>query len=138
MGGGSLHDELKQLVQEMELKNVVFTGRVDNSLIYSLLDQADIMVSAPTVDNMPVSLLEAMNAGLLVISSKVGGVPYIIRDLENGLLFPSNDHEALAQKMLWALDNQERSLEIVEAAHTEVIKYNWKSIRSDIFTIYSE
>lgn len=138
VGGGSLHDELIQQVQEMGLKNVVFTGRVDNSLIYSLLDQADIMVSAPTVDNMPVSLLEAMNAGLLVISSKVGGVPYIIRDLENGLLFPSNDHEALAQKMLWALDNQKRSLEIVEAAHTEVIKYNWKSIRSAIFTIYSE
>ena len=138
VGGGSLHNEFKQQVQGMGLKSVIFTGRVDNSRIYSLLDQADIMVSAPTVDNMPVSLLEAMNAGLLVISSKVGGVPYMIKDLGNGLLFPSNDHVALAQKMLWALDNQERSLAIVDAAHNEVLKYNWKSIRSKILSIYSE
>ncbi len=138
VGDGSLHDELKQQVQEMDLNNVVFTGRVNNTLIYRLLNQADIMVSAPTVDNMPVSLLEAMNAGLLVISSKVGGVPYMIRDLETGLLFPSNDYEGLAQRMIWALDNQERSLAIVDSAHSEVIKYNWKSIRSKLLSIYSE
>ena len=138
VGDGSLHNELMQQVQEMGLKNVSFTGRVANNLIYSHLDQADIMVSAPTIDNMPVSLLEAMNAGLLVISSTVGGVPYMVRDMETGLLFPSDDHEALAQRMLWALDNQERSMTIVDSAHTEVTKYNWKSIRSKILSIYSE
>ena len=138
VGDGSLHDELQQQVLEMGLKNVFFTGRVDNSRIYRLLDQADIMVSAPTIDNMPVSLLEAMNAGLLVISSNVGGVPYMVRDMETGLLFPSDDHVALAQRMLWALDNQERSMTIIDSAHTEVIKYNWKSIRSKIISIYSE
>lgn len=138
VGDGSLHDELQQQVREMGLKNVFFTGRVDNSRIYRLLDQADIMVSAPTIDNMPVSLLEAMNAGLLVISSHVGGVPYMVRDMETGLLFPSDDHVALAQRMLWALDNQNRSLAIVDSAHTEVMKYNWKSIRSILLSIYSE
>lgn len=138
VGSGSLHNELKQQALELGLNNVIFTGRVDNSHIYSLLDQADIMVSTPTVDNMPVSLLEAMNAGLLVISSNVGGVSYIIRDLENGLLFPSNDHVALAQRMLWALENQERSLTIADSGHTEVTKYNWKSVRSKLLSLYSE
>ena len=138
VGDGSLHAYLKQLVSEMRLNNVAFTGRVDNSFIYDYLNQADIMVSSPTVDNMPVSLLEAMNAGLLVISSNVGGVPYIVRDSENGLLFKTDDEVALAQKMLWALDNQKDALTIVDAAHKDVMNYNWMSIRTKLLSAYSE
>lgn len=138
VGDGSLHTDLMQQSLDMGLNNVVFTGRVDNSHIYDYLDQADIMVSSPTVDNMPVSLLEAMNAGLLVISSNVGGVPYIIKDFENGLLFQTDNEVALVQKMLWAIDNQKDALSIIDSAHKEVINYNWMSIRSKILSVYSE
>ena len=80
LGRGSQREELEIYVQEHRLSGVTFVGQVPNKQIYDYLAKADIMLSAPKIDNMPVSLLEAMNAGLLVISSRVGGVPYMINE----------------------------------------------------------
>ena len=80
LGQGSQREELEAYVQEHQLTGVTFVGQVPNQQIYDYLAKADIMLSAPKIDNMPVSLLEAMNAGLLVISSRVGGVPYMINE----------------------------------------------------------
>ena len=136
VGDGSLHDTLVSQASSMGLDNVRFTGRVHNREIYDYLDKTDIMLSSPTVDNMPVSLLEAMNAGLLVISSNVGGVPYMIENGQTGLLFPSNDDSALAQCMLLSLENIQDTLRIMEAAHNEVKKYSWESVREPLLSLY--
>ena len=136
VGDGSLHETLISQASGMGLDNVRFTGRVNNSEIYNYLNNSDILLSSPTVDNMPVSILEAMNAGLLVISSKVGGVPYMIENEKNGLLFPSNDNCALAKCMLHALENIQDTLRIMEAAHNEVKKYSWESVREPLLSLY--
>lgn len=138
VGDGSLHNELVSEASIMGLKNVRFTGRVDNSIIYKYLNEADIMLSSPTVDNMPVSLLEAMNAGLFVISSDVGGVPYMIENERTGFLFPSNCDSVLATYMIQALERQQESLCMIEAAHNEVKKYSWAKVRELILSLYQE
>jgi len=136
VGGGSQHEALVNMVKEMGLTNVTFTGRVDNTEIYTHLDQADIFLSTPTVDNMPVSVLEAMNAGLLVISSRVGGVPYMIKNGANGLLFDSNDSDKLAELMLWSVENQTIAKAIIQQGHIEVKKYRWESIKDKLYDTY--
>ena len=136
VGDGTLHNALVSQAAGMGLDNVRFTGRVDNSEIYDYLDKTDIMLSSPTVDNMPVSLLEAMNAGLLVISSNVGGVPYMIENGRTGFLFPSNDDSALAERMLHAMENTQDTLCIMEAAHNEVKKYSWANVREPLLSLY--
>lgn len=136
VGEGSQHAVLIQMVKDMGLQNVTFTGKVDNQDIYHHLDQADILLSSPTVDNMPVSLLEAMNAGLLVISSNVGGVPYMIKNGNNGLLFDNNNHDELAQKMLWAIENQAIAMTFIQQAHQAVSSYRWENIKDKLYTTY--
>lgn len=136
VGGGSEHENLVRMAEELGLQNVTFTGRVANEDIYTYLDRADIMLSAPTVDNMPVSVLEAMNAGLLVISSKVGGVPYMVKNNSTGLLFDSDDSDALAGKMLWAVDNQTISRTITLQAHKAVSRYRWENIKEQLYETY--
>lgn len=136
VGDGSQHAALIQMVKEMGLRNVTFTGRVDNQEIYHYLNLSDIFLSAPKVDNMPVSVLEAMNAGLLVISSRVGGVPYMVDDGNTGLLFESDNHEELAQKMLWAINNQTFANAIIQQAHKEVTRYQWESVKKQLYTAY--
>lgn len=136
VGDGSQHAALEKLTKEMGLTNVTFTGRVDNNEIYQLLDKADILLSAPTVDNMPVSLLEAMNAGLLVISSRVGGVAYMIEDGTTGLLFESDNHHELAQKMLGVFKNQTSAKTIIQQAHQAVSAYSWMHIKDKLYSIY--
>lgn len=137
LGSGPLLEELQQYVRDNNLKHVTFVGQVPNEEMNRYLAEHDIFLSAPRVDNMPVSVLEAMNAGVLVISSKVGGVPYIINDGCTGLLFEYDDDKKLAQQMLWATGNQEESLKMIEAARKEVKKYSWNHIREILLPLYS-
>ena len=136
VGNGSQHEALITIAKEMGLKNVSFTGRVYNKEIYQYLDKADIMLSSPKVDNMPVSLLEAMNAGLLVISSNVGGVPYMIEDNKTGYLFPSDDSNTLARLMIQAVQQSSESTAIIRNAHRAVNAYRWENIKDKLYHTY--
>ena len=136
VGDGSQHEALMRLSEEMNLRGVLFTGHVENNKIFDYLAKADIFLSAPRIDNFPVSVLEAMNAGLLVISSNVGGVPYLIEDGKTGYLFASNDEKALAERMLQAVTNQKESTQIISNAKKEVSKYSWSVVGDIIKRLY--
>ena len=136
LGQGSMRAELETYVQEHNLTGVRFIGQVPNDKIYDYFANASIMLSAPKIDNMPVSILEAMNAGLLVISSRVGGVPYMIEDGKTGLLFESENSNDLAHKMLWALEHPQEINTMINAAQKEVQKYSWNNVRLQLFKIY--
>lgn len=137
VGDGPSRDSLEQFVRSESIQDVTFVGRVDNARIYEYLNQSDIMLSAPRIDNMPVSVLEGFNAGLLVISSNVGGVPYMIEDEVNGLLFESNDYMALSEKMMWALSHQDESHNMIDNAKEAVKFYSWECVREKIFELYN-
>jgi len=136
VGGGSLRKSLEEFVIENHINDVTFVGRVENSEIFGYLDQADVMLSAPKVDNMPVSILEAFCAGLLVISSKVGGVPYMITDGVNGMLFESDKADELAEKMIAAIANQEKSKQIISNARDGIENYSWVNVRIKLLPLY--
>ena len=138
-----LEEYVKSRVKSGELRegSVRFIGQVLNEKIYDYLRANDIMLSAPKIDNMPVSLLEAMNAGLLVISSNVGGVPYMITHQKTGLLFDEKELEnervsELEKQMEWALGHQVESVKMIENAHNEVKKYSWTNIRKELLPMY--
>ena len=136
VGDGSLHQQLMRQAKCLGLSHVTFTGIVDNKEIYHYLDRCDVMLSAPMADNMPVSLLEAMNAGLLVIASRVGGVPYLIDEDKTGLLFESDNDEELAAKMLWSVSNPNKVKEILIQANQKVCDYRWENVRNKILSVY--
>lgn len=136
LGQGSMREQLEQYVIENHLTGVRFLGQVSNSQIYEYLNNADILLSAAKADNMPVSLLEAMNANLLVIASRVGGVPYMINEGKNGLLFESSNSQDLAAKMLWALAHPKEIEEIRISAQVEAKKYTWDNVKEKILKLY--
>ena len=136
VGDGSQHEALVRQAEEMQLRNVTFTGRVPNEEIYTHLDGADVLLSAPRVDNMPVSLLEAMAAGLLIISSNVGGVPYMVEDGRTGLLFADDNSDQLAEQMLYAVSHPQRSLTIIKQAYGSLAAYRWENIKDKLYTAY--
>lgn len=136
VGDGTQHERLVQQAEAMGLQHLVFAGRVDNTEIYQYLDRADVMLSAPKMDNMPVSLIEAMNAGLLVISSRVGGVPYMIEDGKKGLLFESDNDSELAEKMLWAIRHQDDARSMIASARESVKQYQWDNVKDQLYSVY--
>lgn len=139
LGQGPLRDELELWVQEHDLsQNVTFVGQVPNTEIPSYLSRSDIMLSAPHIDNMPVSVLEAMNAGVLVISSRVGGVPYIMEEDRTGLFFADDNSDELAEKMIWAITHHQEVQQIINAAQIEAQKYKWENIRTKLYKVYAK
>ena len=137
-GDGPLRRELESWVSLNKVDDVTFMGQVENSDMNEHYKESDIMLSAPHIDNMPVSVLESMNAGVLVISSRVGGVPYLIKEGENGLLFDDNNATDLADKMLWAVEHPDESERMIRNAYEDVKKYNWSEIREQLLPLYEQ
>jgi glycosyltransferase involved in cell wall biosynthesis len=137
IGEGSLKKPLMNYVNEKSIKNVYFEGYVSNNIIFEYMAKADIMINAPITDNMPVSLLEAFSSGVLVISSNVGGIPYMIEHQKNGLLFESGSINDLVEKIDYALENQYLSKQIVLNALNDMEKYRWENVKSSILELYS-
>jgi L-malate glycosyltransferase len=118
-GDGPLRGDLVRLAHELSLRNAEFIGRVPPERMPALLDAADVYLNAPDIDNMPGSILEAFAAGLPVVTTDAGGIPYIVRHEETGLMVPRGDHAALAAAALRVVGDPALAGRLAVRAHEE-------------------
>lgn len=137
-GYGIEEAKLKNLAKSLNLQNVEFTGRISNEKMPEIYDRADIYLNASLVDNMPLSFIEAFSCGLPIISSNTGGIPYIIREGETGFLVAKNDWQALAEKSLQLLTNNDLAQKVIFNARREVKNYQIDKVMNDWKKFYSE
>lgn len=138
-GSGPELAALQALGQTLHLgDSVTFTGRIENQNMPQLYRSADIMLNPSLVDNMPISILEALACGIPVISTDVGGVPYLVRHEKTALLVPARDPVAMANAILSLLHNPQQALNLREAGIDLVTQYTWASVRQRLFDVYSE
>ena len=90
------------------------------------------------VDNMPNSVLEAMASGIPVVSTNVGGVPFIVNDQQTALLVPARSPEAMAEAILRMMDDADLSEKLVNNALAEVNKYTWQRVWPLLADIYGK
>ncbi len=115
-GLGPEEEKLKQMLRDLSLGDTItFHGFVDDLL--PALRRADFLVMPSRSEGMPVTVLEAWSQRLGPIATSVGGVPEIVTDNVNGLLVPSEDVEALAGKIVWALANLQEMREYGSAGY---------------------
>lgn len=85
VGDGVLRDELEMFVKQLDAdKYITFYGLCDD--VYSLLKSADVFILPSKYEGIPMSIIEAMGSALPIVASKVGGIPDMINDGEDGLL----------------------------------------------------
>lgn len=95
-GNGDL-EKVQQLTNDLGLSATVeLPGWVGPAKKAELLNRADVLVLPSYFEGLPMAILEAMASGLPVVSSRVGGIPEVLQDSVNGLLFSPGDVKALS------------------------------------------
>jgi len=132
-------ENLKQKAKEMDLeKDVVFTGKLSKEEWIALSKDYDIFINTTNVDNTPVSVMEAMALGLVVVSTNVGGLPYLIEDKKDGILVDRNDAVMMSNKIKEILTEQNIAKELTQNARTKVESFDWSIVRKKWLKILGE
>jgi glycosyltransferase involved in cell wall biosynthesis len=136
-GTGPEEQHLRALVRKLGLEGrVSFPGRLDRGAVAAAYAEADVLLNPSRVDNMPNSLLEAMACGVPVVSTDVGGVPFIIEHARTGLLVPPGDAHAMARQILEVLRDTALARRLSGAARESVEAFTWPRVRARWLAVY--
>ncbi|WP_246247060.1 glycosyltransferase family 4 protein [Candidatus Methylobacter favarea] len=130
-GSGPQKEKLQYLVTKEKLENnIIFTGRLTPEEMAKLYQNANIMLNPTTVDNMPNSILEALASGVAVVTTDVGGIPYIVKNNNTALFAEANNPELMAKQINRLLNEPELYQELVNNGLQDVQQYAWTEIRA--------
>jgi len=129
-GYGSQDHALRRLAASLGISGAVrFAGRVEPALMPALADEADIFVNSSLVDNQPISVLEALAAGLPVVSTPTGAIGEMLGDGDTGILVPERDPAAMAGAIAALLDDPARAIGMARRARQAIAVYTWPRVR---------
>jgi colanic acid/amylovoran biosynthesis glycosyltransferase len=144
VGDGPLRDPLRAIVRDLGLEGVVeFLGGKSRSEVQQLIRDADVLL-APSVcasdgdeEGIPVILMEAMAAGLPVVSTRHAGIPELVADGQTGLLADEKDPEGLAEHVLFLADRVAERRELARAGRRFVEQHHdGKALNAALLAIY--
>lgn len=118
-GAGAQQASLEAALAEARIDNVRLTGFEENPRRF--LADLHLYLQPSRSEGLCIAAHEAMQAGLPVLASAVGELPYSVRDGETGLVVPPDDPEALAQALVWLLCNPDRLADMGSAARARVL-----------------
>ena len=124
----------EEYAQKLQLE-VHFTRKLTKEEWISQSLHYNIFINTTNYDNTPVSVIEAMALGLPVVSTNVGGMPYLIVSGVDGLLVPPNDAEMMAKAILEINSNKELAQKIALNAREKVELFDWSVVKERWKTI---
>jgi glycosyltransferase involved in cell wall biosynthesis len=135
-GTGTQEARLRNLVRELNLSNVHFLGYVPHDRLPEVYDKCDILLNGSRVDNFPGSLLEASAAGLVIVSTDAGGIPFIYQNEKTALLVPVGDSQRLASGALRVLRDQALAQRLASSGLEICRQCDWIHVRESLFAGY--
>ena len=119
----------RQRAQELGVDDAVnFIGFLELEDKQREFARNDIFLNTNRVDNTPVSVIEAAAFGIPIVATKVGGVGYMLRDGETGLLVPTEDAEAMSQAVFRLLDEPRLAKRLSKNARALADTYDWSVV----------
>lgn len=139
VGEGPEEANLRELAQKLNLQSCIdFIGKIPIENVPCYLAASDVFVLPSLSEGMPNVVLEAMAAGLPIVATKVGGLPEIIKNGENGFLVEPKNAEQISEKVsLILMDSRLR--ETLSRNNRENSKnFNWDNIAQKLEGIYKK
>jgi len=107
IGDGEIRQKLQEKINRYNLQNNIFMiGQLEKAQKY--LKAFDIFTLTSITEALPYVILEAGQAGLPIIASRVGGIPEIITDMENGILIKPKDSDQIKETISFFLEDPEK------------------------------
>lgn len=107
---------------------VQFTGGVPPARVAEELERHDVFLNTTTVDNTPVSLLEALAAGLPAVTTNAGGIPYLVRHDHDALIVPIGDADAMCRAVERVLTERGLAARLSSAARRTAESFDWPCV----------
>jgi glycosyltransferase involved in cell wall biosynthesis len=127
-GDGSL-ERARQTARDLGIaERVCFPGGVAKTEVPDWLQKGDIFLNTTNVDNTPVSVLEAMACGLCVVSTNVGGLPYLLNHEQDALLVPPDDAAAMASAVRRVLAEPGLSERLSANGRAKAGQHDWSVV----------
>ncbi|RXJ45418.1 glycosyltransferase family 4 protein [Gelidibacter gilvus] len=120
--------EVKALTERLNV-SVTFTGKLKKTEWIALSKDYNVFINTTNFDNMPVSVIEAMALGLPVVSTNVGGMPYLIEHGVDGVLVAPNDKVAMSDAICSVFEDVDRTEAMAAKAREKVEEFDWEKVR---------
>jgi glycosyltransferase involved in cell wall biosynthesis len=140
LGGGSQGARIRQILMSGGvLDRVTFGGQVSQTELPRWYHRADVYISPSHVDGTSVSLMEALACSLPCLVSDIPGNKEWVTEGENGWLFPDGDADALAAKIMQAMDRRSMLPKIGRAARAVAEeRADWKKNSAKLMQVYGQ
>ena len=139
VGDGPDRIDLETMSKELNLgENICFVGAIPNEKVAEYMMSADIFVLPSLSEGFPVVILEAMACGLPIVTTKIKGLPEIIKEGENGFTVKPASSEQLAEKLLLLLHDDVGRQCISENNRIKSQDYSISSVVEKLEQVYSK
>jgi len=139
MVGPQKDDSLKsaqQLINELNLNDhITITGVLPKEEWHKLSVDYDIFINTTTIDNTPLSVIEAMALGLPIVSTNVGGLPFLIDVDKDGILVDTNDVIEMVKAIKNLINEPKETSEMTHKARKKVESFDWSQVRDKWLTL---
>lgn len=120
IGNGDDVEQLKNQIKNN--KNIEYMGEIKSEKRFDIIKRAFCLVQpSECFETFGLTIMEAFACATPVIGSRIGGIPYIIDDEVNGLLFSTGDHEDLKKKILYLYNNSTIQRKMAEQARSKFL-----------------
>lgn len=138
-GTGPLEQALKSQVVERGLTNVKLLGfKQGKELKTTLSESTCVIVPSEGYENCPMTILEAFAAGRPVIGSRIGGIPELIDENDDGFTFDPGSSTQLSEKIRWIWNNRSQARRLGLAGRKKIeLKFNAETHYNGLVSIYN-
>jgi L-malate glycosyltransferase len=134
-----LQSQIREKVELSGLSKAVrFAGFLDEEKKRAEFSLADVYLNTNRIDNMPVSVVEACASGLPVVATRVGGLSWLLKNGENGLLVESENTVEMVRAVKKLLAEPNLTERISRNARRLAERSDWSKVKSDWENLLSE
>jgi glycosyltransferase involved in cell wall biosynthesis len=139
IGIGPLERRLRKLAHNLDLnKSISFLGYMDQNKLVKYYQNAMVYVLPSYIEGLSTTLLEAMSCGIPTVATNIAANSEVVVDNETGILVPPRDSKALADAIIYLLENEDIRESMGKNARKKVEDYSWNKIAEETEKVYNE